>query len=293
MIWKAWAALAVVCLWAASGWLIPAPSGDSLPELQRQGLGFAALAVVAVALGGFKRQRSGWKLRGEIAAAGALFFAVPLVLAVHAKEYAPETSFAVVSALAPVVVVLVWGAVAQESNGIRNLIPALMGLAGVLLLLPFNLPVSVRGWAALAEIAASMVFVAGAGVWMYRLLRRETVMEAIAIVGIPNAVCLFVWCGAVGSLDLKWRDVAGGLRWGWSVETVVAALTVWLLREIDPVRFSARFLVIPLVTIVEGLALLRPEVTGRMVGGMVLLSGGAAWILMTPREVDEEVLTLR
>ncbi len=77
------------------------------------------------------------------------------------------------------------------------------------------------------------------------------------------------------------------------METVVAALTVWLLREIDPVRFSARFLVIPLVTIVEGLALLRPEVTGRMVAGMVLLSGGAAWILMTPREVDEEVLTLR
>jgi hypothetical protein len=60
-----------------------------------------------------------------------------------------------------------------------------------------------------------------------------------------------------------------------------------------PVRFSARFLVIPLVTIVEGFVLLRPEVTGRMVVGTVLLAVGTAWMLMTKRQVDEEVLTLR
>jgi len=292
MSWKVWAAFAAVCLWAASGWLIPAPRGGALLELQRQAFGFAGLAIVAVALGGLKRQRSGWRLRGEILAASVLFFAVPLVLTVYAKEYAPETSVAVVFALAPVVVVLVWGAVAQESDGMRKLIPALMGLAGVLLLLPFNLPVSGPGWAALLEIAAAMVFVAGAGVWMYRLLRRVSVMEALTIVGISNAVCLFAWCG-VGLLDLRWRDAAGGVWWGWLAGATVAALTVWLLREIDPVRFSARFLVIPLVTIVEGFVLLRPEVTGRMVAGTVLLAGGVAWMMMAPREVDEEVLTLR
>jgi len=292
MRWKVWAAFAAVCLWAASGWLIPT-SGGGLPELQRQGLAFAVMAVVAMAMGGLKSQRSGWTLRAEIAAGSVTFFAVPLVLTVHAKEYAPETSIAVAFALAPVVVVLVWGAVSQEPDGIRNLIPALMGLAGVLLLLPFNLPMSARGWAALIEIGTAMVFVACAGVWIYRLLRRVSVMEALAIVGVSNAVCLFIWCGVVGSLDLSWRDLASGVSWSWGVGAVVAALTVWLLRKIDPISFSARFLVIPLVTIMEGFVLLRPEVSGRMIVGTVLLAGGAAWVLSTRRQVDKEVLTLR
>jgi drug/metabolite transporter (DMT)-like permease len=211
----------------------------------------------------------------------------------RAREYAPETSVAVVFALAPVAVVLVWGAVTQESDGTGKLIPSLMGLAGVLLLLPFELPVSARGWGAGAEIVAAMVLVAGAGAWMYGLLRAVSTTEALVVVGVSNAACLLAWCGAVGSLDWRWRDVADGVWWGWGVGVIVAALTVWLLREMAPVRFSARFLVIPLVTIVEGFVLLRPEVTGRMVVGTVLLAVGTAWMLMTKRQVDEEVLTLR
>jgi drug/metabolite transporter (DMT)-like permease len=263
-----------------------------LPELRRQALGFAAIAIVGVALGGLRRQ-SKWRLRAAVAAGSVLFFAVPSVLLVRAREYAPETSVAVVFALAPVAVALVWGALTQESDGTGKLIPALMGLAGVLLLLPFELPVSVRGWIAVAEIVAAMGLVAGAGVWLYGLLRHVGATEALAIVGISNAVCLFAWCGAVGLLDLRWRDVAGGVWWGWGVGVIVAALTVWLLREMDPVRFSARFLVIPLLTIVEGFVLLRPEVTGRMVVGIGLLAGGSAWMLGVRRQVDEEVLTLR
>ena len=287
------AAFAAVCLWSASGWLIPTPSGGGIPELQREELGFAALTIVAVALGGLKRPRSGWRVSAKIAAGSVLYFAAPQVLMTAAREYAPEISFAVVFALAPVVVLLVWGAVAQESDEMRKLIPALMGLSGVLLLLPFNLPLSARGWVALTEIGTAMVFVAGTGVWMYRLLRSVSVMEALATVGVSNAVCLFVWCGVVGSLELRWRDAAGGVSWGWVVGAAVAALTVWLLREIDPVRCSARFLVMPLVTIVEGFVLLRPQVTGRMAAGTVLLAGGAVWILSGRQQVDKEVLTLR
>jgi hypothetical protein len=65
------------------------------------------------------------------------------------------------------------------------------------------------------------------------------------------------------------------------------------LREIRPVEFSARFLVIPLVTILEGAVLLRPEITGRIVMGFILLTGGAVWMLAGRGQVDEEVLTLR
>ncbi len=63
-------------------------------------------------------------------------------------------------------------------------------------------------------------------------------------------------------------------------------LLVVLLRGMSPVRFGARYLVIPLVTVVEGYVLLRPELTLRMGFGALLLAGSAAFLLLS-REVDE------
>ena len=282
---------AVVCVWTASEWLVPVGDG-AMSGLERLGLCFAANAAVSVALGGLSGQGSGWRSRAAIAVGSVLFFAVPVVLIERAKEYASETSVALVFALTPVVVVLVWGAVTQASGGMRKLLPALMGLAGVLLLLPYEMPVSVRVWVSLAEIGAAMLLVAGAGVWLYELLRQMGMMEALAVVGVSNAAFLLAWCAVVGSFDWRWRDVVDG--WWLSLASViVVVLTVSLLQTMEPVRFAARFLVIPLVTILEGLVLLRPEMTARMVVGVALLTGGAAWILAARQTVDDEVLTLR
>ena len=291
MKWRVWTVFAVVCVWAASGWLIT-PGSDALPRLERQGLGFAVLAGVALASGGCRNWRARLRLHGAVSMGGVLFFAVPAVLIEHAREYAAETSVAVVFALAPVVVVLVWGAVMQEPGAMRWLVPALTGLAGVLLLLPFEMPVSTRGWEAVAEIVAAMLLVAGAGVWLFGLLREMSTTKALTVVGAANAIVLFVCCGALGSLDWRWRDVVRGLSWESAVAVIVAALTVWLLQAMDPIRFSARFLVIPLMTILEGAVLLRPEVTGRMAVGIVLLAGGATWMLGA-KQVEEKILTLR
>jgi drug/metabolite transporter (DMT)-like permease len=291
MNWSVWAGFAAVCLWAASEWLVPVGNG-ALSGLERLGLGFAAIAVVSVALGGLNRRGSGWRLRAAVAAGGVLFFAVPALLIDRAREYGPETSVVVVFALAPVVVVLVSGAARQAPGGMRRLLPELMGLAGVLLLLPFEMPVSLRAWEAVAEIATAMMLVAGAGVWLYGLLQAMRFTEALPAIGIANAVFLLAWCAVVGSFNWRWHDLASG--WWMSLASViVTVLTVWLLQKMDPVRFAARFLVIPLVTILEGVVLLRPEMTARTVVGIALLTGGAAWILAASQTVDDEVLTLR
>lgn len=86
----------------------------------------------------------------------------------------------------------------------------------------------------------------------------------------------------------------GGAGWGlsgWGWVAVVmqgceAVLLVVLLRVVTPVRFAARYLVVPLVALVEGYVLLRPELTLRMGFGAVLLAGGAASLLWA-RAVDE------
>jgi hypothetical protein len=63
-------------------------------------------------------------------------------------------------------------------------------------------------------------------------------------------------------------------------------LIVWLVREMPPERFAARYLLIPLVTILESYVVMRPEGTARMVGGMLLLAAGGA-LLAGLREEDQ------
>ena len=52
------------------------------------------------------------------------------------------------------------------------------------------------------------------------------------------------------------------------------------LREMSPVRFGTRHPVIPLLIVVEGYVVARPEVTARMVGGALLI-GETTWILFS------------
>jgi prepilin signal peptidase PulO-like enzyme (type II secretory pathway) len=77
------------------------------------------------------------------------------------------------------------------------------------------------------------------------------------------------------------------------VDVVEVWLIVWLLREMPPVRFAARYLVIPLVTVLESFVLMRPEWTVRMVFGTFLLAAGAGALLFWKVAEEETVLSLR
>jgi hypothetical protein len=173
------------------------------------------------------------------------------------------------------------------------LVPALVGLGGVLLLLPFELPSALRGWVMFGGLVLVVLLVAVLSVWMYRLLRGFAMMDAIAVVCLANAFFLLV-CGFAG----------GGFVWRWSALGAVASLTslfeamemvlmVWLLKEMTPVRFAVRYLVIPLFTVLEGYVLVRPDVTLRMGFGLALLAVGAGAVLFYKDGADEVVLSLR
>ena len=295
MRWWGWVAFATLCGWAGSQWLL-VPAGDPLPALERQGLGFGVLSLAALVARMLKRQR--WRagrsrLLGMVAGVSLLFFAVPMALVERSREYAPDTSVAVVFALAPVVAVLAVNAFLREEGEMRLLVPALAGFSGVLFLVPFDQPVSLRGWESVAELVAAMLLVVCAGVWLYELLRQIGAIEGFAVAGASNAVALLVWCGVRRQLDWRWSDIAGGVSMGSFAGVIALALTVWLVREMKPVRFSARFLAIPLVTIMEGLVLLRPGVTGRTTVGILLLMTGVVWMLAGKESAEGETLTLR
>jgi drug/metabolite transporter (DMT)-like permease len=286
MTWRKWAAFAVLCGWTASVWLMEsARDGPSMPEQQGIASGVVALLGVCLFFGGRKqheRNRS-WENRrlcGILALAGLLYFAIPAILLELAKTYASETNVTVVFALAPVGVILAWGAATNDRLGGRLLLSALAGMAGLLFLLPFEGPESVDGWESLAEAFIAMLLVACAGVWLNRLLGRVELPESLAIVGSVNAIVLLGWCWARGTLVWRWSAWVTGARIGILSGVVSIALTVWLLKVMTPVRFSARFFV-------------RLGISGRLALGVTLLTAGAVGVLASRGAVEEEILTLR
>jgi len=66
-----------------------------------------------------------------------------------------------------------------------------------------------------------------------------------------------------------------------------------LLQEMPPVRFAARCLVIPLLTILESYIVVRPGVTVRIACGTVLLAAGAGLLLFLNAGEEETMLSLR
>ncbi len=76
---------------------------------------------------------------------------------------------------------------------------------------------------------------------------------AIAVVGFANAVFLLVWSAVHEDMVWRWSGLASVVSVSSLVDVVEVLLIVWLLREMPPVRFAARYLVIPLLTVLEGL----------------------------------------
>jgi drug/metabolite transporter (DMT)-like permease len=270
------------CLIAASVWLLPAVSGVM------RGLAFAVVGIVAAILSGGSSWPGVGRV-GRVALAAVLLVGVPEVAGGWVLRHVSSNLWVVVLAVVPAMVVLV---VAQSSgDGVRRLLgPALAGLGGVLLIVPVDVPGSVIGWAALALLVVCAVVIAVTCVWIHRLLREFGVAQAVAVFCVANALVLIGWEAFEGV-------VGWGLSgWGWMsalVEGVEVVLLLVLLRGMSPVRFGARYLVIPLVTVVEGYVVLRPEVTLRMGFGVALLAGSAAFLLLS-RGVDESAgLSLR
>jgi hypothetical protein len=110
---------------------------------------------------------------------------------------------------------------------------------------------------------------------------------------LSNTVFLLFCSGVRGELVWGWSGLASVVSLSSLVDLAEVVLLVWLLREMVPVRFAARYLVIPLLTLVESYALMRPELTVRVISGVVLLAAGAGMLLFFKDGEEETVLSLR
>lgn len=295
MVWLSFGAL---CVLLSSSWVIPV-GATAVLSIEQQSCFYAVVGLVALAFScsrlwaRLKRERLFWL---RLAGISVLLLGLPAVLGEWASGGMSDVSRAALFALVPFVVVAVaMGSelLSADEPGVRRFfVPGLAGLGGVLLLLSFNFPMSLQGRAMVGVLVVAIVLAGFASAWVYRLLRGFGMVEALAIVCLSNAA-FFAACHFIG---LPWAGSWSGVSSLASVHSLYSLaellLLVWLLREMPPVRLAARYLVVPLFTVLEGLVVWRPSITMRMGAGLVLLAGGAGYILFSRSEDPDAVTSI-
>ena len=263
------AGFVALCLWASSGWIWAEALPARMGSVAGQGFHFLliGLAMTAWSLLSSKKLPE-FGLTGRIALAGLALFAAPVLLLHTAQGMVSSSLGVVVFALLPVAVLVMAG-------WMKGLAPALLGVAGVLLLLPVSLPEG-RGLAGVGLMLLAMVLTAGSMVGLHRLLPQGRWAGAVAAICLANGTILTLagWSQAAWSVQAA-RDE--GLR-ALVVDGPEVLLLLWLLGALEPRQLAARWLIAPLFTVVEGYLLMRPEAGLRLLSGVVLLAAGGWWL---------------
>ena len=256
-----------------------------LAGLARGGAHAAVLAVTFYVLAGVLGREWGDPRRlSEVAFWGAALIAVPQVVTAGAGGRVSVFTEVLLFTLVPAIVMVVEAQQVRFGNAenpLARLGPAIAGVGGAALILPFALPESAGGRMWLAGLVASAVLSGVAAMRLHGLVRQGSEVQATAVIcGACAVLCGFgavVWQAPVGSAGLR----------GWLIELAVCLLVdgpvffllVWLVRGMRPVAFAARFLLIPAVTVIEGVVLLRPELNWTLGLGLALLIGGGSLLL--------------
>lgn len=286
------AGVVVLSVLAGSGWLLVQAYPSEL------GFPFSACIHFAVIglLGLFVALRRGshrWPVRSivEMALAGACVFVLPgAVLELTAGGISSFTSVALFCAI-PVTTVFFTDAFGRAAEARNLLWPALVALLGALLLFPVEIPSTTRRIVCFVGVTGCCVLVGAAGIWMHRLLQGHGVAEAVVIVGTVGAAALAAYGFRLGWPAISLAMLAEELGLGAVYDLPLVWLTVWLAREVAPVRLSARFLIAPLATAAESYAIERGPLDALRLLALALIAAGAAMLLV--RDEAEEIPGLR
>jgi drug/metabolite transporter (DMT)-like permease len=111
-------------------------------------------------------------------------------------------------------------------------------------------------------------------------------LQNVGVRAASSMVCAgwAVLCGGFSWLDSpgaqhQWREtlLSGMLQTLLTAALIV--LTVWLLGRWTPAQVSARYLAVPLITLVEGAGLLRPAFTWTLVVGLLMMAASVGLLL--------------
>ena len=267
--------LVLLCVLSGSGWILLQVYPREVEFPAAGCIHFAVIGVIAAAFCLAKRSSlPKGPLAGRIALAGMGIFAAPAVaLGVSAGAISEFTSVALFCSI-PLLTVLLLGAfewTGVRGVGPRALLTSVLGMGGALLVFPAQLPGSVRGWMFFSFMAVCCLLVAVAGIAMHRLIQGVAIAIPVAFTAFGCAALLGGYGTVMGWPQVTMRSLGFECVRCLLFDLPVMWLTVWLIREVDPGRLSARFLLVPLVTAVGGYAAM---------GGGVELEAGVGLVLL-------------
>ena len=270
---KPLAALIMYVFLAASRWSLETGLPPSIPNIEEQCLVFVLVLVIAAA----SRLRGptlpgvqGWRMAGV----GLLLFGLPAALLAVSGSALPALARVALMALVPVMLVLLSSSASQDFSALLG--ASLAGMAGCLLLLPLDTQVLLGRPTAVAALIATLMSVSFGSALAFQTTRYMPLRAVLVSMFAPSLLLM-----AFGTLMAHTP---------WAVPSRVdIAIVVWdglellllayLLQVVSPLKLGARFLAVPLVTTMEGFAIVRPALTWRLVLGVVLLAFGS-WRLL-------------
>ena len=290
--WTSLSAQLLLCFLLAIGAmrsdLFPASSANSAPQVEREALPFALLAVIAGINATARRATwpRGKQLWLPILISLALFVA-PSVLVHFALGWVSAFTRVVLFSLVPVFAVVFepYLGPSTESQSRGALLAAFISLIGMLCVFPVETPASIQAGCAFAVVIAAAACVAAANCYAVRFaseLQRSALSPTAAIACAAAALGLIVAAAATEGLPTNMGIDAQNLAWFLIVYMPALFLLFWLMPRMTAVRMTTRFVGAPLIVILIGMAIDRPAIGPRIWLGMLFAAGGAAGLLFAP-----------
>jgi drug/metabolite transporter (DMT)-like permease len=297
--WQRWWPLVLLVVAGASRWMLVTARPETETTLASEALGcaWAAMLWIVVAwrvpriASSSTRGRAWWtKVRRvqdwRIWLGGALLFAGPAAALLVGASEVGSGSMAMALALTPVVVAVAAAALGTAAtDGVPGRIwPGLAAVAGLLLVLSQPSLANTRSdlallLAPLATGVGAALFCAdrGPGLPVDDRAAPEPQRQPTALAGGAAFLALAAgvqWLAAGGRPVISLSSVA--------CDGLIALLSVLVLQRLGATRWSAQFVLLPLVVLLEGLLLVRPPLSARWFAGLALLALASISLLLPP-----------
>jgi drug/metabolite transporter (DMT)-like permease len=271
----------------------PGSNGDALSPVQGQAVLFSIFAAVAASVAlarrvEFPRGRSAW----ACACIAIGLFVAPAALVACAKDWVSTLDRVAVFSLTPVFAVVLEryfeGGVPRQAKA--ALPAAVTGVAGVLCVLGFDIPGSIRAGIALCALVGTALGIAATNCFAVRLARsvgHHSILPMAAQAGGTSAICFVAFAAFAPHVARRWSALPLQLLWSLAIDLAALFLLFSLMRRLNASRMTAPFLLAPMFTIVAGVALEPASPPAVAWLGIALLAGGAGWLVFAPSEEVE------
>ena len=269
----------------SSEWLLDSVLPSSLPLFERQIFAFT-LAFVGVCMARPWGRLSWSGPNGRVVGSGLLLFGVPSVLSALDMHAVPAFTRIALLTLIPTVIVMISAASSFGRGGfLSRLGVSTAGLAGAFLLFPADPEALMEKPLSALLLACTVVSISFGSYLGYRALREVRFQSAFVLMLGPSLAVMIAAAMLLHRSPARpgWDDAPAAL-WG----AVELCLLVCLVRVFRPVALATRYLLVPVLTTLEGLLVVRPQIGWRLLLGAGLLLAASARLLVVSedREAD-------